>query len=123
LIFDVLDGSGQQAELVALGIPEYHPTDVRALANVCAPRAEGEQALELLGSGHAVSPQVEMQPVLDGLEPLRTGGLLRQRDEVQVVLVPVVLDAVGQQHDALGVQRLDGAFIVADQHDGSGVVA
>jgi hypothetical protein len=66
-IFHVLDGSGQQAEFVALGITQYHPTDVRALTHVSAPRAEGEQALELLGSGHAISPEVEVQPVLDDL--------------------------------------------------------
>lgn len=61
-MIDVLDGSGQQAELVALGITQYHPTDVWALAHVSAPRAEGEQALELLGSGYAVGSEVEMQP-------------------------------------------------------------
>jgi hypothetical protein len=67
LILDVLDGSGQQAELVALGITQYHPTDVGALTDVCSPRAEGEQALELLGCGNAIRPEIEMQPVLDDL--------------------------------------------------------
>ena len=47
---------------------------------------------------------------------------LRERDQVQVVLVPEVLDAVGQQHNALGIQCLDGTFVVADQNDGTGVV-
>ncbi|MCU1511609.1 MAG: hypothetical protein JWO34_1449 [Arthrobacter sp.] len=67
LILYVLDGSGQQAELVALGITQYHPTDVGALTHISSLRAKGEQALELLGSGYAISPEVEMQPVFDDL--------------------------------------------------------
>ena len=40
-------------------------------------------------------------------------------DQVRVVRVPVVFDAVGQDEHALGVQRLDGALVVRDQHDGA----
>ena len=44
-------------------------------------------------------------------------------DQVGVVDVPEVLDAVGQQNHALRVERLDCAFVVADEDDGAGVVA
>ena len=40
-----------------------------------------------------------------------------ERDEVHVVGAPEVLDAVGQQQDALGLQRVDGALVVGHQDD------
>src|SRR5579885_3398197 len=40
-------------------------------------------------------------------------------DEVEVVLAPVVLDAVREQQDAFGLQRLDRPLVVGHQHDGT----
>jgi hypothetical protein len=42
------------------------------------PGAEGQQALEFLAGGYAVGPQIEMQPVLDGLA-LRHGDDIDRR--------------------------------------------
>ena len=46
----------------------------------------------------------------------------RQRDQVRVVAAPDVLDAVGQDQHALGIERLDGALVVRDEHDRALVV-
>src|SRR5690606_18645320 len=46
-----------------------------------------------------------------------------QRDELGVVVAPQVLVAVGQEEHPLGLERLDGALVVRDEDDGSGVGA
>src|SRR5665213_2118046 len=44
-----------------------------------------------------------------------------ERDQVRKLFTPDVLDAVWQQQDAFGRQRLDGALIVRDEHDRAAV--
>ena len=55
---------------------------------------------------------------------LRSGdaGGQARRDQVRVVATPDVFDAVRQDEDALGVERLDGALVVRDEHDRALVV-
>ena len=46
-----------------------------------------------------------------------------QRDQVGVVVVPEVLDAVGQDQHPVGLEGVDGALVVGDQDDRAGVRA
>ena len=45
---------------------------------------------------------------------------LRQGDQVEIVLAPEVLDAVGQEQDPLRLQGRDRALVVADQDHRAG---
>ena len=55
----------QHAELVALGIGQHDPADVGTLADVNAPRAEPDDALNLRIA--IVRVEVNMQPILQCL--------------------------------------------------------
>jgi ribosomal protein S18 acetylase RimI-like enzyme len=68
----ILYRSRQQAELVALGISQHHPGDVRRLTHIDRRSAQLEQALKLLGGRHTIGPEVKMQSVLHALD-LRNG--------------------------------------------------
>jgi hypothetical protein len=46
-------------------------------------------------------------------------GALRERDEIQIVRTPVVLDTIGQHQHALGLEGGDSALVVTDQDDGA----
>src|SRR5665811_171127 len=48
-----------------------------------------------------------------------TRATLGERDEVQIVRTPVVLDTIGQNQDPFGLERGNRALIVADQDNGT----
>jgi len=112
----------EDAELVALGVRQHHPSHV-ALPDVDVARSEGEQPLDL--SRLVVGPQIEVDAVFDRLG-LR--DLLKEDVRVIATRLQPPLAVVGslqgqaerlapEAGDALGVMAIDHDALPAKGHD------
>jgi len=58
-----LHGAGEQTEFVSFWVAQHYPADVGVLAHVDPSRTKSQKPLKFAGRGHAVSAQIQVQPV------------------------------------------------------------